>query len=215
MKCFLLKLFVIFATVAACLPTASYAQTDAGKEKAVDTAADKDVPASELLPVTDTDTAGAKPRASDYTPNFFKFLLYTALVIGMIFLAFYGIKRFLPGSKRLFASDAIQIIARRPVDSVNSINLVLIGNRILIVGVTKTGLKTLSEITDPHQVALLKIQCGASKPDSSQADFNKALNEAANDLESYDKDAARSESYKKLQGQLDEIKETMKKWNAT
>ncbi len=57
--------------------------------------------------------------------------------------------------------EAIDVLGRRTVDPRNSIYIVRVGPKILLLGNSANGLTTLSEIDDPIEVAALANQCRA------------------------------------------------------
>lgn len=58
--------------------------------------------------------------------------------------------------------EAIDVLGRRTVDPRNSIYIVRVGPKILLLGNSANGLATLSEIDDPIEVAALANQCRAA-----------------------------------------------------
>ncbi len=58
--------------------------------------------------------------------------------------------------------EAIDVLGRRTVDPRNSIYIVRVGPKILLLGNSANGLTTLSEIEDPIEVAALANQCRAA-----------------------------------------------------
>jgi flagellar biogenesis protein FliO len=55
----------------------------------------------------------------------------------------------------------VQVLARCPVSHKQQILIVQVGRRLLVVGESAAGMNTLSEITDPDEVAVMMAQIGA------------------------------------------------------
>jgi hypothetical protein len=77
-----------------------------------------------------------------------------ALVVVLIFVARIMLKRFGPvsGPRR---RQVLDVLARSPVSSRHQLLLVKVGRRVLLVGQGPASLTTLSEVTDPEEVASL------------------------------------------------------------
>lgn len=74
----------------------------------------------------------------------------------------------MPGLPR----DAIEVLGRRTVDPRNTIYVVKVGGKVLLLGGSVNGLAPLSEITDPIEVATLINTCRAvDAPRRSLADW--------------------------------------------
>jgi len=66
--------------------------------------------------------------------------------------------------------EAVDVLGRRTLDPRNSVYVVQVGSKILLLGSSATGMNTLSEITDPIEVATLTNLCRAEqskRPDMS------------------------------------------------
>ena len=61
----------------------------------------------------------------------------------------------------------IEILGKRRIDSRQSIHLVRLGSQILVLGSTATGLRTLTEVTDPVEVDYLAGLCRHSDAKTS------------------------------------------------
>jgi hypothetical protein len=64
-----------------------------------------------------------------------------------------------PLSRAGLPAEAVEVLGRRMLDPRQSIYLVRLGSRILVLGATPSGLSTLSEVTDPLEVDLLAGSC--------------------------------------------------------
>lgn len=105
--------------------------------------------------------AGSSKSAASKSPTGWGTVTGSLLVVlGMIvaggyFLSRKGIR--LPG---MLPADVVQILGKRYLDARSSLQLVRCGSKILVLAnSSQHGLRTLSEITDPHEVELLTEQC--------------------------------------------------------
>lgn len=70
---------------------------------------------------------------------------------------------------------ALEILGRRPIDKAHMIYLVRLGSRVLVLGSSTDGLRTLSEITDPVEVDYLAGLCRPQQEDNQVAHSFRAL----------------------------------------
>jgi flagellar biogenesis protein FliO len=68
-------------------------------------------------------------------------------------------------------TDAVDVLGRRAVDPRNSVYMVKVGSRLILMGASPSGLSSLAEITDPIEIASLTNVCAAAKqtgPDAAK-----------------------------------------------
>jgi flagellar biogenesis protein FliO len=65
--------------------------------------------------------------------------------------------------------EAIDVLGRRAVDPRNSVYMIKVGSRLILMGSSPTGLSSLAEITDPIEVASLSNVCAAAKQSGPDA----------------------------------------------
>lgn len=76
-----------------------------------------------------------------------------AVVLGTIGVLAYGVRRWMSGPKGLGGDGPIKVLARCFLSNRQSLCLVRVGRRIVLVGVTPERIAAVSEITDPEEVA--------------------------------------------------------------
>ncbi|MCB9851310.1 MAG: flagellar biosynthetic protein FliO [Phycisphaerales bacterium] len=81
---------------------------------------------------------------------------YAALggVLALIATLTVLVRRYLPAARPI-AADALKVVGRAPISAKQSAILLHVGNRLVLVGVSGEGMRTLAEITDPQEVSLL------------------------------------------------------------
>lgn len=60
-------------------------------------------------------------------------------------------------------AEAVDVLGRRVLDPRNSVYMVKVGSRMLLLGSSSSGLSALAEVTDPIEVASLANICAASQ----------------------------------------------------
>jgi len=96
-----------------------------------------------------------------------------ALVVVLLFvlgLAKLILKRS-PYSISGLPTDAVDVLGRRAVDPRNSVYMIKVGSRLILMGASPNGLSPLAEITDPIEVASLTNVCAAANqtgPDAAR-----------------------------------------------
>lgn len=99
--------------------------------------------------------------------------IFAALVVVLLFVLGLA-KLFLrqsPYAIRGLPQEAIDVLGRRAVDPRNSIYMVKVGSRMILLGSSPSGLTSLGEITDPIEIAALANICAAaqqSRPDAAK-----------------------------------------------
>lgn len=138
-------------------------------------------PAGPEVPTGST-SAGAWPAPRD-EPS----LLAVAFWTGAVLLAFAAgtaaLRRWWPGARRFFPSEAIRVLGRRALTPAHTLYLVEIGYRVLRVGCTKEGITYLGEISDRDEVALVKTQATAGYKESESQSFRRALDGSLREAE--------------------------------
>jgi flagellar biogenesis protein FliO len=125
-----------------------------------------------------------KPAATTPTTAVGTVVSSLAIVLGL-FLAFvWCSKRFAPAGSTPLPKEAVELLGRAPLAGRQTMQLIRVGNRLLLVAMSPGGAETLTEITDPVEVEHLASLCRRGKSDSATASFNRALAQMASEPES-------------------------------
>lgn len=81
-----------------------------------------------------------------------------AVIVGGLGLVAYWLRPYLGGPRGL-PIEAMELLGRRTIEHKVVIHLVRCGGRVLVLGVSPEGARTLSEITDPAEVQRLVAAC--------------------------------------------------------
>lgn len=101
-------------------------------------------------------------------------LLVLALLAGCVWAA----RKYLPGAGRLGGNPAMKVIGRTQISPRQSLLLVKIGRRLLVVGATADRLARIDNITDPTEVSEIIGLVESARPGSATAGFRNALKQA-------------------------------------
>jgi len=87
----------------------------------------------------------------------------TVIGLGAVFGLFLGVRVWLtrngPTGMRGLPIEALELLGKRTIEPRVSIHIVRCGPKILILGVSPDGIRTLTEITDPTEIDLLAGAC--------------------------------------------------------
>jgi flagellar biosynthetic protein FliO len=103
------------------------------------------------------------------------FLGPLVVVLGVMAVALWAARKFVPGVRRLGGSGAVRVMARTHLAPRQSIALVKVGSRVLVVGQTADRLTTLDTITDGDEVSHLLGLCHARTPDDASGAFQNVF----------------------------------------
>jgi len=112
--------------------------------------------------------SGADSRTTGGLPSFGTILMALAVVLLLVFAVarIYGTGASDPVNR---ASSPVDVLFRQNMDGKNSICIVRVGSRLLVLASTPNGLTTLSEITDEVEVESLAIELRAAHESSDGA----------------------------------------------
>ncbi|MEX0655206.1 MAG: flagellar biosynthetic protein FliO [Phycisphaeraceae bacterium] len=155
-------------------------------------AADAD-PEARPLPSRESERLGPPPDdAGDRSTNNNLFagtgsmVLNTLTALGVVIGLILGLRWVwtkVSGQPTVGASPVVEVLARTPVAPRNHILIVRIGNRILIVGDSSAGLRTLATVDDPDEIADLLTAVTAAQDTSISRGFNQLLNRFQGDYD--------------------------------
>jgi flagellar biogenesis protein FliO len=124
------------------------------------------------LPPNGGETRRSPAASSPWTT----FGLLAVMIVAVLAIARLW-KKHGPLSTTALPPEAVELLGRKMIDQRNTIQLVRIGSRIVVIGVSPQGLSTLAEIEDPIEVDLLAGLCqkrgGETKSQSFRTLFNK------------------------------------------
>jgi len=99
-------------------------------------------------------------------------LLAVLALIGAIALV---VKRFMPTRRFLTGAGVLEIVARMPLSGKQSLVLVKMGRRLVLLGVSSDRVNSLDVVDDPDQVSVLIGEAARHKPDAVSSEFASAF----------------------------------------
>lgn len=152
-----LVLMVAFACAVG-LGTVAWGEEGPGSGSARDSAG-----AMRLPPRNGTDSPSAPARKSTATNGgIWTTVISLGVIVGGLVLVGYWLKPYAVGAHGL-PIEAMELLGRRVIEQKVAIHLVRCGGRVLVLGVSPEGARTLSEITDPAEVNRLVAACHAPR----------------------------------------------------
>lgn len=98
-----------------------------------------------------------------------------AIVLGLFVVLVWCSKRFAPAGSAMLPKEAIEMLGRASLTPRQQVQLVRVGNKLLVVAITSAGIETLTEITDPAEVERLAALCRRQQPASASSTFSQIL----------------------------------------
>lgn len=97
------------------------------------------------------------------------------LVLGLFFLAAWAMRRAVPRQVPTLPQQVVEVLGRMPMPGRQQMQLLRIGNKLLLIHLSLGGAETLTEITDPEEVDRLAGLCQAGQSNSSSSAFQDVL----------------------------------------
>ncbi len=129
----------------------------------------------------------------------------TTLVLGGIIAVILLASRFMKKHTRLgtlnLSTEVLEVLGRKMLDQKHAIHYVLCGNRILILGTSLEGMRTLAEITDPVEIDRIRGECKPIPVESAIGNsFGFLLSKTERETEQVDLDRQHRKRQKKRGG---------------
>lgn len=185
LACLRYGLPAILACMAACLP--AYAQEKSIAPANRSTKSSRVSDSKTPLPARKLPSRPSAPKAKKDLPltsstNQAMTTVATglAIVIGL-FLAFAWLtKRAAPKSMLALPGEVVEVLGRAPLNAKQQMQLVRLGNRLLLLAMSTDSAETLAEISDPSEVERLTAICRQNAPGSVTETFRQVLSELGN-----------------------------------
>jgi len=102
-----------------------------------------------------------------------------AIVAGLFLVVVWVLRRHLPGGSAMLPSDVFEVLGRGTAGPKQPVQLVRLGDRLLLLSVMADRMQTLAEITDPDEVTRLAGLCRQARPDSASTAFRQMFHQQA------------------------------------
>jgi len=107
-----------------------------------------------------------------------------AIVVAVIFFSAYIFRKFWPEQQRWRNLAAIEILGKTYLSAKQSLCLVKLGRKILLLGICSDRITSLGQIEDPEQVAEMLATIQQNQPNSISSSFGKLFGQQANRYQS-------------------------------
>ena len=129
-------------------------------------------------------SADSTARGSSMVPAWGSVIAALLVVLGLFFLFTWLLRRAAPQGSGALPSEVLEVLGRAPLASRQSVHLLKIGHKLLLVSVTASGTETLCEITEGEEVDRLLGLCQQNKSNSSTKAFRAVLGQFTRDSRS-------------------------------
>jgi flagellar biogenesis protein FliO len=99
------------------------------------------------------------------------------VVLGLFLVLVWCTRRFAPAGSTQLPKEVLEMLGRSSLSPRQQVQLVRLGNKLLLVAMTPTGAETLTEITDPEEVERLASLCRRGQPASASGSFTQVLSQ--------------------------------------
>jgi flagellar biogenesis protein FliO len=130
-----------------------------------------------------SDASNSSGGSSDFMLGVPRLIGAMALVLGLIFLLRWLGPRLFSAAPAASATRAVQVLSRSLVAPRQSVVLMRVGRRLLVVADNGSQLASLAQITDPDEVAALVGQLQSEKLDSAGKTFGALFSRLKKDDE--------------------------------
>jgi flagellar biogenesis protein FliO len=189
----LLIVVIVFATLASGAPatTSPATRPTTSSVSAIEREpVRKNIPSEQRAAPT-TSTSGVVARGAGAPPSFDarRVGLSLAIVIGLIFLARFTIKRLFPAASVGRSTQVIKVLSRSVIAPKQQFLLLQVGKRLIVVGDSGSNMSALAEIADAQEVASIIGQLSSETSSSSTAAFGAMFRKQRSAFEQDQKDA--------------------------
>ena len=189
-------------------------RADAGSEKAeAEPTSEPDIPSSDALKQRSSgiekhriDDDKSNPKsAGDF--NWLSLVAPLVVVLVVIVLVFWAVRKYVPGMRRLAGSDVVRVLARTYLSPRQSVTLIKVGRRILVVGQSADRLSALGEVSDEQEVSELLGLCRSEGDGSLSRSFQKVFQDVDREFDESDGAPAEEsgEQLGRVRSQLDNL----------
>jgi flagellar protein FliO/FliZ len=103
------------------------------------------------------------------------------VVLGLFLVIAWCTRRLASPGASVLPKEVVELLGRAPLATRQQLQLVRIGNKLLLVALSPVGVETLTEITEPAEVEHLMALCRHGNAASSSAAFRQAMAQLASE----------------------------------
>lgn len=167
--------------------------------------------------VLDIDPRNSLDQPARETPSFgwtaFKVFGTLAVLLALLVGGIWAMKRFMPGAPQLGGSALIQILARTRVSPAQSVMLLRVGQRGLVLGVSGGEIRTLAQINDQQELDVLTAQSAAAATQSISQTFRDIFRRHETEFDAkVDAGLDEERQMEDMEHELSEIRRRIETW---
>ncbi len=125
----------------------------------------------------------AAPAPGDGSFDWSRLVLAMAVVFGLIVILRYVVGKMYPGVRAAKGARVVRVLSRSPIAPKQQVMLLQVGKRVIVIGDSGGQLSSLSEISDPDEVAALVGQLENVETPVTASRFSSLFNKAQDDFE--------------------------------
>ncbi|MGY8771174.1 MAG: FliO/MopB family protein [Pirellulales bacterium] len=130
------------------------------------------------LPKRSSDTSKSTDSSFKIAPlNTSGIVASLLVVVGLFLIVAWIGKKNMPRSMMRLPTEVVQVLGKAQLSGKQQLQLVRVGNRLILLSITPHGAETLTEINDPKEVESLMVQCKQESTGSASVNFNQLLHD--------------------------------------
>lgn len=134
-----------------------------------------DLPISLTPPTERADRTAGRPESASPAGALTTVLSSLAVVVGLFLLVMWCSRRAQPKGMNVLPKEVVEVLGRATLAGRQTLNLVRVGNKLILLSAAPGTAETLTEITDPIEVDRLCGLCQQHQPGSITATFRQVL----------------------------------------
>ncbi|MGQ9504043.1 MAG: FliO/MopB family protein [Thermogutta sp.] len=121
--------------------------------------------------------AASSPALGSRTAPWVSTLSGLAIVLGTLFLFYWGMKRLGPKTNQIVPSEAVEMLGYAPLSGRQKLCLIRVGRKLILIAVSSDAVEPLTEIEDPVEVDRLVGLCASQRQGSATQVFQQVLSQ--------------------------------------
>lgn len=121
--------------------------------------------------------AESSPALGSRTAPWMSTLSGLAIVLGTLFLFYWGMKRLGPKTNQMVPSEAVEMLGYAPLSGRQKLCLIRVGRKLVLIAVSPDAVEPLTEIEDPVEVDRLVGLCASQRQGSATQVFQQVLSQ--------------------------------------
>ena len=105
----------------------------------------------------------------------------TAIVVGLLLALTWVVRKCAPKAARPLPREVVEVLGRASLGGKQTTQLIRVGPKLVLVAITPEGVETLTEVTEPGEVARIVAACESSAGKGSAASFDQLLEQLSNE----------------------------------